>query len=654
MTTFEQAMLSPEAWLAGDTDIVVIGAGHAGCEAALAAARLGCRTMLFGMNLDALANMPCNPNIGGTAKGQLVREIDALGGEMGRSADRAMIQFRMLNASRGPAVLSPRAQIDRRAYQAIMKGVIERQENLILRQGEITAILSEPGPDGRLSISGVRTQTGAIFSCRAVIAATGTYMEGRIIIGSCQFDGGPDSLFPSTGLADSIRQLGLPLQRFKTGTPVRVNARSVDFQKLERQDGDARVVPFSFDHENEPPLDSLQQLPCWLTWTTDETSRVIHTNLHRSPLFSGDIEGIGPRYCPSIEDKFVKFPDKNRHQVFIEPMGRDTEEMYLQGMSSSMPEDVQLRMVRSLPGCSEAVIQRSAYAIEYDCLDPTCLEPTLESRHVKGFFGAGQINGSSGYEEAAAQGLVAGINAARILSGQQPLVLDRSQAYIGVLIDDLVTKGTSEPYRMMTARAEYRLVLRQDNADSRLTPVGREIGLISDERWQSFLAKQERIYAEIERCRNCRIKPSDDVNQVLKAAESSPLQSGISLAELLKRPELNYDKLTPVDPDRPDLVWSEQFAVEVQLKYEGYIKLEMDRIRTYQKMEKKKLPADIDYLAINGLRIEARQKLDRLRPSSVGHASRISGVSPADISVLLVYLQANTRQDNGGVITDAR
>lgn len=646
MNTLEQALQLPGAWLAGETDIVVIGAGHAGCEAALAAARLGAQTMLFGMNLDALANMPCNPNIGGTAKGQLVREIDALGGEMGRAADRTMIQFRMLNASKGPAVLSPRAQIDRRAYQTLMKQTIERQPRLSLRQGEIVDILAEQTEEG-FRVTGVQTRTNAIFRCQAVVAATGTYLEGRIIIGDCQYSGGPDSMFPSQGLAESLRGLGLPLQRFKTGTPVRVNALTVDLECLERQDGDSRVVPFSFANENNPLLDSTDQLPCWLTWTTPETAEIVRDSLHRSPLYSGEIEGVGPRYCPSIEDKFVKFPDKERHQVFVEPIGRDTEEMYLQGMSSSMPEDVQLQMVRSLPGLSAATIQRSAYAIEYDCLDPTCLKPSLESRDVQGFFAAGQINGSSGYEEAAAQGLIAGINAARRLAKKSPLVLDRSQAYIGVLIDDLVTKGTTEPYRMMTARAEYRLILRQDNADSRLTPVGYEIGLIDDARWQSFQTKQQNIETETERCRQTRVRPSAEVNQVLAQAGSTPISNGMSLADLLKRPELNYQRLAAIDPDRPSLYWAEQFAVEVQLKYEGYIRLEMGRISHFRKMEAKALPPDLDYLAINGLRIEARQKLHRLRPLSVGQASRISGVSPADISVLLVYLQASSRRTNG-------
>ena len=639
MTTLEQALKKEGAWLADEVDIVVIGAGHAGCEAALASARLGCRTMLIGMNLDALANMPCNPNIGGTAKGQLVREIDALGGEMGRVADRTMIQFRMLNASRGPAVLSPRAQIDRRSYQTQMKLVIEQQAGLSLRQGEIIAILDSAVPGGR-TVTGVITRTGAVISCQAIVVATGTYLDSRIIIGDCQYSSGPDSLFPAIGLSESLRGLGLPLQRFKTGTPARVNRQSIDFSQIERQDGDARIIPFSFEHENQPLLAATDQVPCWLTWTSAGTRQAIVDNLHRSPLYSGAIEGVGPRYCPSIEDKFVKFPDKERHQVFIEPMGRDTEEMYLQGMSSSMPEDVQLQMVRSLPGLSGALIQRSAYAIEYDCLDPTCLKSSLECRDVRGLFCAGQINGSSGYEEAAAQGLVAGINAARHLSGQSPLVLDRSQAYIGVLIDDLVTKGTQEPYRMMTARAEYRLLLRQDNADSRLTPLGYEIGLISPARWAIFQAKQQRIKDEIERCRKSRIRPGEPANQLLEGFTSSPIRSGITLAELLKRPELSYESLAPLDPDRPVLSWPEQYAVEVQLKYEGYIHLENERIKHFRNMEKKLLPADLDYLAISGLRLEARQKLGRLRPASIGQAGRVSGVSPADISVLLVYLQA--------------
>jgi tRNA uridine 5-carboxymethylaminomethyl modification enzyme len=644
MGTLEQALAGQGAWLAGEADIVVIGAGHAGCEAALAAARLGCSTILFGMNLDALANMPCNPSIGGTAKGQLVREIDALGGEMGRAADRSMVQFRMLNASKGPAVQSPRAQIDRRAYQTIMKQTIEREPNLHLRQGEIIRLFAETtDTEPELKITGVQTQTGAIFRCRAVVVATGTYLEGRIIIGDCQFSGGPDGLFPAHGLSASLRDLGLPMQRFKTGTPSRVNRGSIDFTALDRQEGDDPVVPFSFDHEDSPPLDAANQLPCHLTWTTPETRRIIQENLHRSPLFSGMIEGIGPRYCPSIEDKFVKFPDKERHQIFIEPMGRDTEEMYLQGLSSSMPEEVQLAVVHSLPGLAGARIQRSAYAIEYDCIDPTCLKLSLESKQVDGLFCAGQINGSSGYEEAAAQGLIAGINAAGLLHGREPLVLDRSQAYIGVLIDDLVTKGTSEPYRMMTARAEYRLVLRQDNADARLTPLGHAAGLIGPERWRRFQEKQKRIAAELERYRKTRIQPGPAVNAVLAAAGSAELRGGATLAELVRRPELGSRLLAAIDPQRPPLSPSEQFAVEVELKYEGYIRLEMDRIDHFHKTERRLLPDDLDYLAIQGLRLEARQKLQRLRPSSVGQAGRISGVSPADISVLLVYLQARQR-----------
>jgi tRNA uridine 5-carboxymethylaminomethyl modification enzyme len=647
MSRLEAELENKEAWLAGSADVVVIGSGHAGCEAALAAARLGCETLLFGMNLDVVANMPCNPNIGGTAKGQLVREIDALGGEMGRAADRGMIQFRMLNTSKGPAVLSPRAQIDRRAYQAIMKQTLERQPRLTLKQGEIVDIYCEEDACG-IRVSGVRTRAGAIYRCRAAVVATGTYLEGRVIIGDCSYSSGPDGLFPARGLSDALRSLGLPLQRFKTGTPERINRLSVDFSKMERQDGDPRVIPFSFENEGAQILESDRQIPCWLTYTTPATRQAVTDNLHRSPLFSGDIEGIGPRYCPSIEDKFVKFPDKERHQVFLEPMGRETEEMYLQGMSSSMPEDVQLKMVRSLPGLENAKIQRSAYAIEYDCLDPTCLDLSLESKAVRGLFGAGQVNGTSGYEEAAAQGLVAGINAARGLAGLDPLVIDRSSGYIGVLIDDLVTKGTSEPYRMMTARAEYRLMLRQDNADARLTPLGRQVGLISDERWSRFQLKQQHIQDEVERCRQTRIQPSEAVNQLLAQHDSTPLRGGTTLADLVKRPELGYRCLAPIDPGRPELTWSEQYAAEVQIKYEGYIRLEQDRIDQFKKTERRHLPPDIDYLSINGLRLEARQKLQRLRPVSVGQASRISGVSPADISVLLVYLQMLRKNEAEG------
>ena len=647
MKNVTAALSASGAYLAGEYDIIVIGTGHAGCEAALASARLGRQTLILGMNLDTVANMPCNPNIGGTAKGQLVREIDALGGEMGRAADRAMIQFRMLNASRGPAVLSPRAQIDRRLYQQIMKETLEKTDRLDVRQGEVIELLVDA--DGHeLRIEGVRLRTEAIYRCKSVILATGTFLESRIIIGDCQYSGGPDSQFAAHGLSESLRDLGLLLQRFKTGTPARINRRSVDFTPMEQQDGDP--IPFAFSYENEenPPINPDEQIPCYLTWTTPQTRAVIEQNLDRSPLLSGVIEGVGPRYCPSIEDKYVKFPDKERHQIFLEPMGRNTEEMYLQGLSSSMPEDVQLIMVRSLPGLQSARIMRSAYAIEYDCLDPRLLQMSLEVRGITGLFSAGQINGTSGYEEAAGQGLIAGINAVRKLNDKEPVILDRSQAYIGVLIDYLITKGTTEPYRMMTARAEYRLVLRQDNADARLTPIGRSVGLIDQARWDHFQIKQERIQTEIERCRNIRIRPSAESDAVMRSLGTVPLRQPASLADLLKRPEIHYEDLEVLDPDRPSLSRVEQTAVEVSIKYEGYIRLEEERIGQFRKLERKSIPDSIDYRLIKGLRIEAQQKLSRQRPISIGQAKRISGVSPADLAVLLIYLQSLKRDDEEG------
>lgn len=644
----KEALKLTGAWLTPECDIVVIGAGHAGCEAALAAARLGQRTALYTMNLDSLANMPCNPNIGGTAKGQLVREIDALGGEIGRSADQTMLQFRMLNASRGPAVLSPRAQIDRRAYSAVMKDVLESQSGLELIQGEIVQLLTESSDNnGRPRIVGVMTRTHAIKPCDAVVIATGTYLDSRIIIGECVFDGGPDGLFPAKGLTDSMRELGLPIVRFKTGTPVRINSNTVNYEAMEKQPGDARITAFSYENENEPLLDPDKQIPCWLSWTSDRTKSVIMDNLDRSPLYSGVIEGVGPRYCPSIEDKYVKFPDKQRHQIFVEPTGASTSELYVQGLSSSMPEDVQLAMLHSVAGLENAQIMRSAYAIEYDCIDPTCLHLSLETHAVDNLFMAGQINGSSGYEEAAAQGIVAGINASRSLSGLEPVIIDRSQAYIGVLIDDLVTKGTQEPYRMMTSRAEYRLLLRQDNADARLTPLGREIGLINDDRWQMFQNKQKQIELETVRIEQTRVRPSAEVEAVLAANNSTMIKSGVSLADLLRRPEITYEALAPIDPDRPELPFAVMYAVEVAIKYEGYIKLEASRIEKFRRNELKLLPQDLDYKMVKGLRIEAQQKLERIKPLSVGQGSRISGVSPADVSVLLVYLESIKRENKG-------
>nr|QGT51160.1 tRNA uridine 5-carboxymethylaminomethyl modification enzyme MnmG [uncultured Firmicutes bacterium] len=616
---------------AEEYDVVVVGGGHAGIEAALAAARLGCKTCLFAISMDSIGNMPCNPSIGGTAKGHLVREIDALGGEMGKAADATFLQSRVLNRGKGPAVYSLRAQIDRRRYQTDMKHRLELQDNLDLRQAEIVDITVHD--DG--SVRSVIARTGAEYPCKAVILSTGTYLQSRVIIGEFNMESGPDGVFPSVGLSDNLRRIGVELVRFKTGTPPRINRRSIDFSELEEQEGDEEITPFSFETTGE----LTNRVKCYITYTTAETHKIILDHLHRSPLFSGDITGIGPRYCPSIEDKIVRFKDKERHQLFIEPMGENTEEMYLQGFSSSMPEDVQLKMIRSLPGFANAQVMRNAYAIEYDCCDPLQLYPTLEFKKISGLYGAGQFNGTSGYEEAAAQGLIAGINAARKLQGKDAFILDRSQAYIGTLIDDLVTKGTNEPYRMMTSRSEYRLLLRQDNADLRLTPLGYEVGLISEERYQAFLEKKALIEQETERLRKIIFPPSEQVQRFLKEQGSSAINSGIRATELLKRPEITYKNLAELDEERPSLPAAVQEQVEISIKYEGYIDRQLRQAEQFKKLEKHKLPDNIDYHTIEGLRIEARQKLDKIRPASLGQASRISGVSPADIAVLTVYLK---------------
>ncbi len=613
-------------------DIAVVGAGHAGCEASLAAARLGFRTIMFTVSVDSIAMMPCNPNIGGTSKGHLVREVDALGGEMGKVIDRTFIQSKMLNRSKGPAVHSLRAQADKSDYSRAMRQVLEEQENLDIRQMEITDILTEDG-----HVTGVQAYSGAIYRCRAVVLCTGTYLKARCIYGDVSTYTGPNGLQSANHLTDSLKSLGVKMYRFKTGTPARIDRNSIDFSKMEEQKGDERVVPFSF--ATDPEKVQIDQVSCWLTYTNEKTHEIIRANLDRSPLFSGAIEGTGPRYCPSIEDKVVKFPDKNRHQVFIEPEGIHTNEMYVGGMSSSLPEDVQYAMYRSVPGLEHAKIVRNAYAIEYDCIDARQLKSTLEFKNIEGLFSGGQFNGSSGYEEAAAQGLVAGINAARKLQGKEGIVIDRSQGYIGVLIDDLVTKESHEPYRMMTSRAEYRLLLRQDNADIRLTPLGHEIGLIDDERYARLLNKEKMIEEEIARVSHVNIGTSDKVQKLLESYGSTPLNSGTTLAELIRRPELSYEKLSDIDEGRPDLPYDVIEQVNINIKYDGYIKRQMRQVQQFKKMESRRIPEDIDYDKIDSLRIEARQKLKEIRPMSIGQASRISGVSPADVSVLLVYLK---------------
>lgn len=621
---------------AGTIDIAVIGGGHAGCEAALAAARMGMKTILFAISLDSIAMMPCNPSIGGSSKGHLVREIDALGGEMGKVIDKTYIQTKMLNTGKGPAVYSLRAQADKVKYQAEMKHTLEKTPNLRVYQGEIAEILMEND-----KVSGVVTAAGAIFHCKAVVLCMGTYMQGRCLHGDVIIPSGPNNLMPATQLSQNLKDMGIRLYRFKTGTPARMLRGSLDFDKMQPQYGDENITPFSFENTAEDI--KREQALCWLTYTNENTHQIIRDNLHRSPLFGGVIEGTGPRYCPSIEDKVVRFADKERHQIFIEPEGETTEEMYIQGMSSSLPEDVQIAMYRTIPGLERCEITRFAYAIEYDCIDATQLKLSLEFKDYKGLFSAGQFNGSSGYEEAAAQGLIGGMNAARYIQEKEPVILQRSDGYIGVLIDDLISKGSKEPYRMMTSRAEFRLLLRQDNADQRLMPIGHEIGLISNERYQALQEKEALVALEIERVKSLTIAPHAKTLEILEQYESTPIKSGVKLSDLVKRPELDYEKLAPIDEARPQLPADVREQVNIQIKYEGYIGQQLKQVEQFKKLENRKLPEDMDYQSIQGLRIEAKQKLDAMQPTSLGHASRITGVSPADISVLLIYLEQQKR-----------